>query len=152
MGRLPAAQFIVEHGACGPTSSAAALRRFMLAPEDAFGTLRERVAGIGMLFHPLRSFAQPVPSTRSMLGINLPVIDGNGGGDSRDEPGVRTADALVKPWAASSAAAGYRPYHAATRSAAGHTPPLPRRRYPDAAIGSRSGSPTRPVTLTLRHR
>lgn len=121
-----AAQFIVEHGACGPTSVLLHCAG-SLAPEDAFGTLRERVAGIGML-HPLRSFAQPVPSTRSDAQHILPVdLIGTVVAVAGDEPGVRTAEALAQAMGGIVVrlpAERLPAYHAAAVLAAGHVAAL----------------------------
>ena len=88
-----AAQFIVEHGACGPGSVLLHCAG-SLAPEEAFGAQRERVAGIGML-HPLRSFAQPVPSTAADARRPVPVdLTGTVVAVAGDELGARTAESL----------------------------------------------------------
>lgn len=121
-----AAQFIIEHKACGPTSVLLHCAG-SLAPEEAFGLLRERVAGIGML-HPLRSFAQPVPSTRSDAQHALPVdLTGTVVAVAGDEPGVRVAETLGQAMGGIVVRLpGERlaAYHAAAVLAAGHVAAL----------------------------
>jgi predicted short-subunit dehydrogenase-like oxidoreductase (DUF2520 family) len=121
-----AAQFIVEHGAAGPTSVLLHCAG-ALAPEEAFAGQRERVAGIGLL-HPLRSFAPLVPSPGSAVpGAAAVDLTGTVLAVGGDEPGLRTAEALAQAVGGivlRLPAERLPAYHAAAVLAAGHVAAL----------------------------